>query len=122
LSNPALIAASLKAGDIEDNACLLAVISQRFDRHMFSEGTAEDFMHSLTTDAAVDTNQAVFISDNQDKFISLLRMRRESISGVWQDEEFANMVRQQHAYNASAMMINAFNQIYDTLINRLGLY
>ena len=122
LNDPALIAASASAGDVEDNTTLLAVISQRFNRSMFSEGTAEDYMQSLTTDAAVDTNQAVFLYENQDNFIGLLLTRRESISGVWQDEEFADMVRQQHAYNACAMMINTFNQIYDTLINRLGLY
>ena len=122
LDDPALIAASSGAGDVEDNTALLAVITQRFNRHMFSEGAAEDYMQSLTTDAAVDTNQAVFLYENQDKFISLLLSRRESISGVWQDEEFADMVRQQQAYNACAMMINTFNQIYDTLINRLGLY
>ena len=122
LNNPALIATSASAGDVEDNTNLLAVISQRFNRHMFSEGTPEDFMQALTTDSAVDTNQAAFLLENQDNFIGLLLMRRESISGVWQDEEFANMVRQQHAYNASAMMISIFNQIYETLINRLGLY
>ena len=122
INDPALIATSANAGDVEDNTNLLAVMSQRFNRHMFSEGAAEDFMQSLTTDAAVDTNQAVFLYENQEKFIGLLLTRRESISGVWEDEEFADMVRQQHAYNACAMMINTFNQIYDTLINRLGLY
>jgi len=110
------------AEDIEDNSNLLAVISQRFNRSMFAEGAPEDFMQSLTTDAAVDTNQAMFLYENQDKFIDLLQTRRESISGVWQDEEFLNMVRQQHAYNACAMIINTFNEIYNTLINRLGLY
>jgi len=122
INNPALIANSANAGDIEDNTNLLAVISQRFNRHMFSEGSPEDFMQALTTDSAVDTNQAAFMFENQDKFIGLLLTRRESISGVWQDEEFANMIRQQHAYNASAMMITIFNEIYNTLINRLGLY
>ena len=122
IDNPALIATSANACDVEDNTNLLAVISQRFNRHMFSEGSAEDYIQAITTDAAVDTNQAAFLSESQDKFIALLENRRQSVSGVWQDEEFANMVSQQHAYNASAMMIATFNQIYDTLINRLGLY
>ena len=121
INNPILIATSAKAGDVEDNTNLLAVLSQRFNNHMFSEGRAEDFMQALTTDAAVDTNQAEFLFENQEKFIGLLKTRRESISGVWQDEEFADMIRQQHAYNASAMMISTFSSIYDTLINRLGL-
>ena len=122
VNNVALIATSANAGDVEDNTNLLAVLAQRFNRHMFSEGSAEDFMQALTTDAAVDTNQAEFMYENQEKFIGLLTTRRESISGVWQDEEFADMIRQQHAYNACSMMISTFNQIYDTLINRLGLF
>jgi flagellar hook-associated protein 1 FlgK len=79
-------------------------------------------MQALTTDSAVDTNQAVFLRENQEHFIGLLLTRREAITGVWQDEEFADMIRQQHAYNASAKMITIFNEIYETLINRLGLY
>ncbi|MDR3120471.1 MAG: hypothetical protein LBU58_03940, partial [Clostridiales bacterium] len=122
LNDVSLIATSAKAGDVEDNTNLLAVISQRFNRHMFSEGSAEDFMQALTTDAAVDTSQAEFLLDSQDKFIGLLETRRMSISGVSESEEFAEMVKQQHAYNASAMMINTFNEIYNTLINGLGLY
>ncbi|MDR1060855.1 MAG: flagellar hook-associated protein FlgK [Clostridiales bacterium] len=120
-SDVGLIATSASAGDVEDNTNLLAVTSQRFNRHMFSEGAAEDFMQALSTDSAVDTNQAEFKLKNQTSFINLLKDSRVSISGVSEDEEFANLIRHQHAYNASAMMINTFNEIYDTLINGLGL-
>ncbi|MDR1438976.1 MAG: flagellar hook-associated protein FlgK, partial [Clostridiales bacterium] len=120
-SDGSLIATSASAGDVEDNTNLLAVMSQRFNRHMFSEGAAEDFMQALATDSAVDTSQAEFMTDNQAAFITLLTQSRTSISGVSQDEEFADIIRQQQAYNASAMMINTFNEIYDTLINGLGL-
>ena len=121
MNDPSLIATSGAAGDVEDNSNLRAVMSQRFNRHMFSEGSAEDFMQSLTTDAAVNTSHAEFMEASQDKFVELLATKRMSVSGVWQDEEFADMIRQQNAYNASAMMINTFSGIYDTLINRLGL-
>ena len=121
INDVSLIATSSAAGEVENNSNLTAVMSQRFNRHMFSEGACEDFMQSLTTDSAVNTSQADFMYENQTNFVNLLISRRNSISGVSQDEEFANMVRQQHAYNASATMISTYNQIYDTLINRLGL-
>ena len=47
--------------------------------------------------------------------------RRTADSGVSLDEEMANMVRYQHAYNASARMIVTMSEIYDTLINKLGV-
>jgi flagellar hook-associated protein FlgK len=119
--NVALIATSAAAGDVEDNTNLRAVMAQRNNRHMFSEGSAEDFMQSLTTDAAVNTSQADFLATAQENFVALLATRRESISGVSQDEEFADLIKQQHAYNASAAMISTFNEIYDTLINGLGI-
>ena len=37
------------------------------------------------------------------------------------DEEMANMVKHQQAYNAAAIMINTMSEIYDILINRVGL-
>jgi len=121
INDVSLISTASAAGEVENAINLRAVMSQRFNRHMFSEGACEDFMQSLTTDSAVNTNQADYMCENQTKFINLLMSRRDSISGVSQDEEFADMVRQQLAYNASAMMITTYNQIYDTLINRLGL-
>ena len=121
INDVSLISTSSAAGEVENSGNLTTIMSQRFNRHMFSEGACEDFMQSLFTDSAVNTNQAEFMYDNQYNFINLLTTRRDSISGVSQDEEFANMVRQQHAYNACAMMITTYNQIYDTLINRLGL-
>ena len=121
MNDVSLIATSSAAGEVENSTNLTAVMSQRFNRHMFAEGSAEDFMQSVTTDAAVNTNQAEYMYDNQFNYINLLMTRRQSVSGVNQDEEFADLIRQQHAYNASAQMITIYNQIYDTLINGLGV-
>ena len=42
--------------------------------------------------------------------------RRESISGVNLDEEAANLIRFEQAYNASAQVISVARQIFDTLL------
>lgn len=44
-----------------------------------------------------------------------------SISGVSEDEELANMVKFQHAYNASARMMTTIDEMLDVLINRIGI-
>ena len=44
-----------------------------------------------------------------------------SVSGVELNEEMTNMVRFQQAYNAAAKMINTMDEIYDKLINGVGV-
>lgn len=41
----------------------------------------------------------------------------ESVSGVNLDEEAANMVRYEQAYNASAQVVNISKEIFDTILN-----
>ncbi len=43
-------------------------------------------------------------------------MTRESISGVNLDEEAANLVRFQQAYEASAQMMQVANSLFSTLL------
>ena len=46
--------------------------------------------------------------------------RRDQVSGVSMDEEMSNMLRFQHAYNASARVMTTMDEMLDTLINRMG--
>lgn len=86
---------------------------------MFSEGAPEDFMKSLVATLGIDSQQARNYSMNQKAVVNQIINRRLSNSGVSMDEEMANLVKFQHAYNAAAKMIQTMNEVYDTLINRL---
>ena len=46
---------------------------------------------------------------------------RQSISGVSLDEEFAEMIKFQHGYNAAARFVTTIDKMLDTIINRLGV-
>ena len=50
-----------------------------------------------------------------------LEQLRQSVSGVSMDEEFAEMIKFQHGYNAAARFINTMDQMLETIINRLGV-
>lgn len=50
-----------------------------------------------------------------------LEEQRQSISGVSLDEEMANMIKFQYAYQAAARMITTVDEMLDTVINRMGL-
>ncbi len=115
------IAASDKPGQTGNINNLNAIIASRHDPHMFTEGAPEDFMKAIATSAGIDKQQADRISANQATILHQIENRRQSISGVSLDEEMANMVKFQHAYSAAGQMVNTMAEIYDILINRVGL-
>jgi len=46
---------------------------------------------------------------------------RDSISGVNIDEELSAMIKFQHGYAAAARFIANFDEMLDTIINRMGV-
>jgi flagellar hook-associated protein 1 FlgK len=57
--------------------------------------------------------------DASESILSQLQTQRASVSGVSLDEEAANLMRYQHAYQAAARVIDAANQMLD-IACRLG--
>jgi flagellar hook-associated protein 1 FlgK len=55
-----------------------------------------------------------------DNFLAELNARRDSISGVNLDDEAANLLRFQRAYEAGARLIKTADEIFQTLLNILN--
>jgi flagellar hook-associated protein 1 FlgK len=72
---------------------------------------------SLGIDAQTTNRRA----DIQDAVTRQVDAAREATSGVNLDEEMANMVAYQHAYDAAARFMTAIDQTLDTLIHGTGL-
>jgi flagellar hook-associated protein 1 FlgK len=106
-------------GNIEN---INKLIKMRNNTHMFTEGAPEDFMKSIVSNLGIDSQMAVRMSANQNAMIRQVENQRLSESGVSMDEEMANMVKHQQAYNAAAIMINTMSEIYDILINRVEIF
>ena len=66
----------------------------------------------------VDGQQATHYLNNQVTMTNQIENRRQSISGVSINEEMANLVRYQHAYNAAAKMIQTHAELLEVLVNR----
>lgn len=81
--------------------------------------TFESFYRDNIAGIGVDTRESNRMAENQASLLAMLNQRKDMISGVSLDEEVANMVQFQLAYQASARVISAFDDIYDTLINRM---
>ena len=80
-----------------------------------------DAFNSCISRIGVKTQEAIRMTENQVVLENLFQNRKESISGVSLDEELANMIRFQHAYNAAARMMTAVDETLDTFIIRIGI-
>lgn len=60
------------------------------------------------------------IVDNQESMVNSIDTQRTSVSGVSSDEELTNLIKYQHAYNASARYVNVIDEMLEHLLNKLG--
>ena len=58
------------------------------------------------------------VSTKEDLFYELENSRAQ-VSGVSIDEEMANLIQYQHAYNANAKIISTIDELLDVVINGL---
>jgi flagellar hook-associated protein 1 FlgK len=68
---------------------------------------------------AVQTQEAKRVVKNHEALLAGLDESRTSISGVSLDEEMANMIQYQHAYQANAKIISTVDELLDVVINGL---
>lgn len=115
------IATASSPNNAEETGILKNLINTQHDKKMFAMGEPNDFMKALIVNIGISSQYAKKIADNQTAIVDHIIQRRTSESGVSLDEEMANMVKFQHAYNASAKMITTMAEVYDTLINKMGV-
>ncbi|MBS6062875.1 flagellar hook-associated protein FlgK [Criibacterium bergeronii] len=85
------------------------------------KGIPEDIIKSVVTSVlGVDAKEAKDTLKNATIEELELNMTRLSVSGVSENEELTNMLKFQHAYNASARMITTVDEMLDVIINRMG--
>ncbi len=73
----------------------------------------------LVTRVGSKTHELDVNREAQNILYGQAKAQREAVSGVNMDEEAANLVRYQQAYQANAQVIGAANEMFDTLIGVL---
>ena len=122
LYDPSLFAAATDVvNGIDNNDIAEALIALKTDKSMFGQGEPGGFMNTLVADIGIDTKKATNFSISQENILRAITNQRLSISGVDIDEEAMSLVRFQNAYNLSAKVISVMNEIYDRLINYMGV-
>lgn len=83
-------------------------------------GTVSDFFRSVVGQLGVQTQEAQRQAENAQIVVDQVDARRQSVSGVSLDEEMANMIKFQHAYNAAARFMTTIDETLDKIINGMG--
>lgn len=113
------IAAGLN-GEIGDNSNALAMAALR-DKLVLRDGQAtfNEYYASVVGKIGIKSQEAQNLEQNQMALIFQIENARQSTSGVSLDEEMANMIRYQHAFEAAARVVTAMDSALDTIINRM---
>lgn len=109
---------SINTAGVSDNrnALLLGDLQNR-QNMVNSSATFGGAYGQLVTKVGAQTHAADINSAAQSILLAQAEARRESVSGVNLDEEAANLVRYQQAYEASAQVIAMASMLFDVLLS-----
>jgi flagellar hook-associated protein 1 FlgK len=112
---------SNNAGGVGDNRNMLAM-TQALGQGVLSGGTesVNGAVSRFVGGIGVATNQAQSGADAQKIILQDSQSAMDSVSGVNLDEEAANMLRYQQAYQAAAQVIRITQDMFDTLLRATG--
>lgn len=79
-----------------------------------------DYYSDLVAQVANSGSIYKGIYDNQENTVEYTQSARDQVLAVSSDEELANMIKLQNAYNASSRYINAVSEMLEHLISRLA--
>lgn len=105
-----------------DGSAALAIARLRTGSVMVgTQSTFDDWFADAVARVGLEGERAGRMAETQSRIAKNLGDMRDSISGVNIDEELANMIKFQHGYAAAAKFIANFDEMLDTIINRMGV-
>jgi flagellar hook-associated protein 1 FlgK len=116
---PASITGQVGAGD---NSRALAMAGLRQET-ILSGGTTtiQDFYASTIGVLGARTAAMNRLVESDELVAQAVQHQREQVSGVSLNEEMAELIRFQHAFEASARMIRVVDELLDVVVNRMGI-
>lgn len=122
------LALSQNVHDIGDSKSVVNKILEAWHekRLLLEPGAAGKEAYSGYYRAMIDSlaNKAQSVENNLkggEALLNKIDYERSTVMSVSQDEEFGNLIKYQHAYNASARLVGVIDSMMDRLINQTGL-
>jgi flagellar hook-associated protein 1 FlgK len=101
-----------------DNRIAIAISSLQNEKLLNNNhATADEWYNSIVSDVGVITARNRFSMNQQKDIVTQLGKVREQISGVSIDEETANLLQFQHAFDASARVIQIADEMLKTVLS-----
>mgnify|MGYP001570691961 CR=1 FL=1 len=117
-SNVSHIATAAQPESPGDNRIAIAISGLQSERFLGGGNTtADDFYNSIVSDVGVVTNRNRATLNQQKDIRTQLGKLRDQISGVSIDEETANLMQFQHAFEASARVISIADEMMKTVLD-----
>lgn len=132
VADPTLLATSMKVTINADgtetvvagNNSMAVLMSQARDTKFgfddTDKNTVNGFFRSVVGQLGVQSQEMQRLQSNQKAIVEQVDSRRMSVSGVSLDEEMSDLVKFQHAYNASARVMTVIDETLDRIINSMG--
>jgi len=112
------ICTALNPNAAGDNRIALAISKIQHEK-MLGDGTTtleEEYLKTVGR-VGLDSAKSKLDHEQAEGILTQTKSIRERISGVSIDEEAANMIKFQHAYEASAKIMRAADEMFKTIIN-----
>jgi flagellar hook-associated protein 1 FlgK len=119
LASPRNIATS-SSGAVGNNQIALD-ISELRGKPLPSGQTINQLYQAIVSEAGTQSALAKHYAESQRLSLEQFTAQQQSVSGVSLDEEMADMVKFQQAYNAAARILTACDDMLSTLIEKTGL-
>lgn len=107
----------LSKGRGGDNRNLLAMTALQDAFLVRGEETFHGSYNSLLSEVSTETRHMQIAHEANVTLLEDAQAQREAVSGVNLDEEAANLLRFQQAYQAAAQVISTSSTLFDTLLN-----
>jgi len=86
-----------------------------------SSGTLDDYFRAVISELGTRSSNSSRNLQNQQDLVDNVEVQRQSVSGVSLDEEMADVIKFQHAYNAAARNMTVIDEMLDRVINQMGI-
>ncbi len=89
------------------------------DPNTLSTYTFKDYYAAMIADIGTRGSLAKGTAENQTEVVRTIEDRRQQLIGVSADEEMVDLIRFQHAYNASSRYITVIDEMLEHLLTRM---
>lgn len=109
------------SGDNDNIYRMLAALDNKQTISSSFTGTFNQFANSLMNDIFVDAGYYKDIASSSSIKLNSVMDSRESVSGVSINDEAANMMKYQKAFEASSRIMTVLDEALDIIINKMGV-